>query len=344
MELIDKLNPDSFILFIAPPAWGKTSLILELYQKCDKSVVFLSPLRALAEEVFQRIKREKGAMMAKDLASKYTQELLQKKNGEQKKFFMVATVETFPFDLIDSLSPQQTVFIIDEFHLFYLWGETFRPLLKQMQYAIGAAGFPTLALSASFEKTLAKHWYLEYYQNYSNLYLVNYGNLNFKTLPQRKVAYVLFGKKLLEYQLTKDILSLNKHERIMLFCNYRNEVDKWYEFCTRHKIKALACVGGEVPRFLEAMSALADSQVIIATSVLSHGVNLPSFQKVYLNTCVENESFWLQMASRAGRKGENFEVHSLNTYHMDGRQKLRNLLYNFKLLANYFLIRNFGVW
>lgn len=336
MEIEKYLKPDHFLLFLAPPAWGKTSMILELYERSDLSFVFISPLRALAQEVYSKIKRLPGVLVDQEVKQA-------QKSWYQKKFFLVSTVESFPEDYLSAFEREKTLFIFDEFHLFYYWGESFRPHLKEFQYLIGAEGFATLALSATFSSQNIQLWVEEYFGRYNNLFVCNHGNYHFKNPAKEKYYFFLWGKKLVNFLFTRE-LKKHRGQTLLLFCQYRKEVDYWYDYCQRHKVRAVACVGGEVSRFLEQVHNCPRPDCIISTTVLSHGVNLPEISKVYVNYPVKNHSFWLQMTSRAGRRGGEFSIYSCDGFSLDLKQKLQNIFHNFRVLANYFLIRNFGVW
>ena len=49
------LHDNSMTLLIAPPAWGKTLMLISLL-KTGRKIIFLSPLRALAEELYEKTK------------------------------------------------------------------------------------------------------------------------------------------------------------------------------------------------------------------------------------------------------------------------------------------------
>ena len=53
------LGEKRLTVLMAPPGWGKTSLILDLYKSGNKKVIFVSPLRALANEFYERLKRDR---------------------------------------------------------------------------------------------------------------------------------------------------------------------------------------------------------------------------------------------------------------------------------------------
>ena len=58
MKLIEQLfYPSQFTLLTAPVASGKTKLVVEFYRDHQFKVVFVSPLRALANEVYHKLEK-----------------------------------------------------------------------------------------------------------------------------------------------------------------------------------------------------------------------------------------------------------------------------------------------
>lgn len=67
MKLIPELfHPSCFTLLTAPVASGKTRMVVEFYREYDFKIIYLSPLRALANEVFSNLKMrdEKNVFLA----------------------------------------------------------------------------------------------------------------------------------------------------------------------------------------------------------------------------------------------------------------------------------------
>ena len=52
--------------------------------------------------------------------------------------------------------------------------------------------------------------------------------------------------------------------------------------------------------------------LIVATTAISHGVNLPEIHRIYFAYPFKNRDFWIQMVGRGGRKGECFQVHTMD--------------------------------
>src|SRR5690606_2006907 len=106
-------------------------------------------------------------------------------------------------------------------------------------------------------------------------------------------------------------LSLGVENTILLFCKYRSEVEEYTKKYSQ-KYSLLSCVGGETKDFsLSLANSEAAPKLIIATTCLSHGVNLPLIARIYFTYLVEDLDFYTQMVGRGGRKGEVFEVHCL---------------------------------
>lgn len=105
-----------------------------------------------------------------------------------------------------------------------------------------------------------------------------------------------------------------KGEVFLYFCRSRREVDQLVERYGRLNLEVLGCKGGEVDLFLENLKNRSRPQVIFSTTCLSHGVNLPPISKVFISYTVENKDFWIQMAGRGGRRGEKYEVYTLESF------------------------------
>ena len=99
----------------------------------------------------------------------------------------------------------------------------------------------------------------------------------------------------------------------LVFCPYRNQVKELEEKLKAGGLNVLSCVGGESSEFTQKLLTIKNLDVIVATSVVSHGVNLPAIAKIYFLQKIENSDFYLQMVGRGGRGGEEFELHTLNS-------------------------------
>ena len=266
-------TPSTFLLFLAPPAWGKTSLVIDLYKDFSGKVVFLSPLRALAEEFYKRTKEEG------------IRPRILKKRGDcpinnyekERKSFLIATPETLDEKLWNVFERERPLFIIDEFHLFYTWGEDFRPLLWETTMKIANIGSSIFALSATFNENIFKQCKHDFTVGVERAYWIDIGNQEF-LYPPKSIVFMGWWKKQVFRIILFHCLRKRTEESYLVFCRYRYEVKRLVNLLQKEGINALGCVGGEVPVFQEALKKNHNS-VIVATSCLSHGVNLPVFQK-----------------------------------------------------------------
>ena len=130
IEYFDK--PHSFGCLISPPASGKTSFLLYLLDHYNDDVyqwIFISPLKALADEFANRLRDQDQ--------------------------ILVLTAEKLKSDKYQYLFHcEKTIFIIDEFHLFYQWGFSFRQALLDIWYQVSISRGHVLALTATLESTL----------------------------------------------------------------------------------------------------------------------------------------------------------------------------------------------
>ena len=304
----------SFTLLIAPPAWGKTRLIFNLYQNKRKPFIFVSPLRALAEEFFLAGGEFKKLTF---IDSRNKREKILQDFFEEKIDFLILTPEMLSYDALAFIDTMQEkpLFIFDEFHLYYLWGESFRPWIWEVVMGVSCLSCPILGLTATFNDELKKKWPVDFRNTRDNLFLIDLGNQTFKNWPQKIHYYPFFLKKQFNRYFIQTLLN-NEDECFLFFCRYRSEVDRWMDFCYRYKILALGCKGGEVVEFTKQLKKISRPRCIFATSALSHGVNLPSLIKVFIGYKTNDLDFWIQMASRGGRRGENFQVHSFDRFFM----------------------------
>ena len=290
----------SLTIFIAPPAWGKTSLLLEL----DAPWIFVSPLRALAEEFAQRLTQLNRKVR-----------ILRKRNdhawvefAKNPQGILVATPETLPSHLPAKVI-SECVLVLDEFHLFQTWGEEFRPLLREQLYAWANLGARILGLSATIEvdqMSEIKAWLAH---GFDFIFIIDLGNMRFKNAPEKIYRY---GKNLLAMKRRIYWESKVTRSKGIIFCKTRHQVKHWIHWFSSQRLNALACVGGQVEGFRLELENNQNVQWIITTSALSHGVNLPSFDHVFIDHRPNLESMWIQMAARGGRKGEKFYLHCMD--------------------------------
>ena len=300
---------------MAPPAWGKTRLLVNHLERGHHLWIFLSPLRALAEEFYKNCQHIKS------------RHLIQRR-GDWKDVYrgrrgtptlIVTTPECLVEERVEELAQGgQVCIIVDEFHLFYLWGESFRPVMWESLLALSCRGFSFIALSATMNQDIQARWKRDFLLAFDLLVAIDVGNGRFKHSPDRVHYFSPWGRRMLERRFLSVMVSHKQGGRgtVLLFCRYRRQVDGWLAFCRKRGIRAVGCKGGEVDRFIEEMGSLnRPPELIVSTTALSHGVNLPSIHKVFLSYKVESEDFWLQMATRGGRRGEGFEIYTLDSYH-----------------------------
>lgn len=313
-----------FNLLLAPPAWGKTSLILDLVKRQEGLWIFVSPLRALANEFYERAKECLNTCLIqsqKDLNMFYQQE-------EKKKYqIVVGTPEVFGDSFFENyVGKRARGIIIDEVHLFHSWGKSFRPYLLDSFYLCLSVGIPVLGLSATIEDALIKQLKHECLFAGVDLQIEDYGNFKLLNEPNKFYFYTKFGRSALLGSFTKIIKKKESDDCHLLFCETRSEVDYWLDYCARHKIEAIGCVGGKVKEFQDSLKKSKNLRVIVSTTVLSHGVNLPEIRNIFISYQVKDHAMWIQMIGRGGRKGEEFNVFSLESYDKSYWKNIKLLL------------------
>jgi ATP-dependent DNA helicase RecQ len=300
------LQKDCFVLFLAPPGWGKTRLLANLFHEFERKIIFVSPLRALAEEFLKSFEKNPNVLiMRKRSEGEIFDKFLKKKKG-----ILILTPELFKERYFLELSnlDDNHLLVLDEFHLFYTWGLDFRPILMEVLMGLAATPLPMLGLSATIGDT--NKIYQDFTLNFEHCFLINLGN---QTLMRPPVNVFWFlSKKVFNRRFLFE-LGRKKEGVFLYFCQYREEVDKWVNYCKKKGIKALGCKGGQVAQFVLELENVENLSCIFSTTALSHGVNLPSIRKVFIGYRVWDKDFWIQMTGRGGRRGESFEL-----YHFDG--------------------------
>lgn len=191
------------------------------------------------------------------------------------------------------------VVIFDEFHLLSYWGNTFRPLMWEVFESLSISSELVIGLTATLSEELQSEVEL-LSCGFENMFWVDQGNQSLKWKPS---SYVQLTKSFME----KCIFSLEQHGTSLIFCQYREEVALWEKKLMSAGFTVWACRGGEASEFGRRVATETPPQFIVATTVLSHGVNLPSIRRVFFFYPVRNKDFWIQMTARGGRRGEGFQ-------------------------------------
>jgi ATP-dependent DNA helicase RecQ len=290
-------------LILSPPASGKTQFIKNYLKEGFARVVYVSPLLSLGREVLNDFSKQFNVLFY-----------------EGDGLFQISTFDLIIiiperahhnfWNCLESKSSKDTIFVFDEFHLFYFWGDSFRQTLLEFYYDAMARDYSALFLSATMSEEQLSRWKTEQQYN-RDCYVLENGNnilINepiFTIKPQTS----LIMEKCLRYEIAK----LKQHECLLVFLPYRKQV-KSYAAYYRHtypKLRILSCISGEVHEFMMEMEK-DRPQIIFSTSVLSHGVNLPTIKRVFLYERDLSQAMWIQMVARGGRKGEKFGVYVKN--------------------------------
>ena len=301
------------ILLIAPTGSGKTSLLFDLYQNNFLQIIYIAPLRALVNEVYERAEKSE---LRNIFLWKNSQTIRESANNlkKKKKFFLVTTPELLDDGVFEEFP--HALYVFDEIHLFYYWGEDFRYILREKVWAAAAANVNLLALTATFAASELKVFTAELFSSIDAIHFINAGNQQIKTLPDKKIFYHSSKRNLFYKRLWGN---LGNGKSKILFCKKRSEVDWWRQKFKKEKTQALFCLGGAVAEFQAALKDCPGPEIIICTSALSHGVNLPQIQEVYLSYHIANIDFYWQMVGRAGRRGEKFVLHTFNSEQFNRR-------------------------
>jgi late competence protein required for DNA uptake (superfamily II DNA/RNA helicase) len=283
------------ILLTSPPASGKTYWINSFNESLgDQKLLVISPLRALAEEC--KLK------WGESIAVMTPEEWLIKKT---------------PFDVI----------VFDEFHLFFYWGDSFRPMMWEAFFEISQNAKLTILLTATVSQEMKREVQL-FACHFDSLTWIDHGNQKLRFEPTKYI------KAPTTLWLLKQIESEKQNSGVkLIFCKYREEVFKLEKQLKLLGHHCISCVGGESKDMAKKLSKIPDPDFIICTTVLSHGVNLPKIKRIYFLYKIHNLDFWIQMVARGGRRGEDFEVFSLES----------PVELNWSPLKNYFHVLLIGI-
>jgi len=288
------------IILTSPPASGKTYWIYSLRQTF-KAATFLvvSPLRALADEC--RLK------WGDDIPVVTPEEWLGKKTYAE-------------------------IIIFDEFHLFFYWGDSFRPLMWEMFFSVTQKSSFTFLLTATLNEKMKSEIML-FHTQFDSIYWVNNGNQRLMYKPFRYVKAP--SRKWIQNQFESE--EINKDVKL-IFCQYREEVFALEKKLTDQGYSCVSCVGGESKFMNKRLAECPRPDFIISTTVLSHGVNLPMIKKIYFTYKVINVDFWIQMVARGGRRGDQYQVFALE----EPFELKWNRFRNFILVLYFTLLQNFS--
>jgi superfamily II DNA or RNA helicase len=301
----------TFLLFTAPPAWGKTRMLFDIIKKSKKKIIYLSPLKALSLEFFQAVKKEFKAYGIGSSDFKLdTKVFLNSDRG-----ILIVTPELISSELIFEIGREKNryIVVIDEVHLFFYWGKTFRPHLLEVLWGIMSQEISLLALSATISDEIQICLNEGVSLNYKYGYYLNVANRELLYTPTKSFFYGYLGEKF----LNRRFLSIVKSSKgcVIYFVKYRQDVDRWLDLCSRLSINAIGCVGGDVDRFICDLKDRGNNLVcIFSTTVLSHGVNLPEISDVFIGYKVLDQDFLLQMVGRGGRRGGKFSIYLMDSY------------------------------
>ena len=264
-----------FVILTSPPASGKTFWIrtfLSGLENDQKKVGIISPLRALAEECLEEW-------------------------GHEMKISIMTPEEwlgnTINFDVI----------ILDEFHLYFYWGNSFRPQLWEAFFGLVERAELVIALTATVSSEIFQEM-RSFSLHFDSMLWINHGNQKLKYYPHQYI------KAYSQSWILEQIFSESKSSQTvkLIFCPYRKSVFQMKKKLERNGFSVVSCVGGEARDMRDKLSKCPRPHFIVATTVLSHGVNLPEISKIYLLYPLKNIDFWIQMVARGGRRGGGYQV------------------------------------
>lgn len=199
------------------------------------------------------------------------------------------------------------IVIFDEFHLLYYWGDSFRPVLWDVFITLSLEAELVIGLTATLSLEMRSD--VEFLDaGFEEIFWQDFGNQKLKNLPEKYL-------RLTQNYIENFLIHLPVKGTTLVFCEFREDVLDWEKKLKARGHKVWTCRGGEASAFGERVRKENSPDFIVCTTVLSHGVNLPAIERVFLMYPVENKDFWIQMVARGGRKGEAFQVFALEPPH-----------------------------
>lgn len=197
------------------------------------------------------------------------------------------------------------IIIFDEFHLYFYWGDAFRPMMWEMFFDVTQKAKITFLLTATLSIEMQNE-IRNFQSQFDSILWVDNGNQKLLYEPD---CYIKAPAK-------KWILDLietqKKNEDVkLIFCQYRDEVFALEQRLLKLGYTTITCVGGESKFMVKKLEDLPTPDFIISTTVLSHGVNLPAIRKIFFLYEISNPDFWIQMVARGGRRGDKYQVFAL---------------------------------
>lgn len=286
------MDRKKLLILTSPPASGKTYWIQSFQEQWAERLLVISPLRALANECIE-------------------------KNGSTTDFM---TPEEWMVK-----KTRREVVIIDEFHLFFYWGDTFRPVMWEAFFEISLHADLVILLTATLSPDMCDEL-KNFSLHFDEVNWLDRGNQRLKFFPSRYV------KALSKEWILEEIRCSKKKESVkLIFCEYRNEVFQLEKELCSLGYQCISCVGGEASEMAKKLKDNPSPDFIISTTVLSHGVNLPDIQKIFFTYPLKNMDFWIQMVARGGRRGEKYEVYALERPYNLKYSRIKNIFILFLL-------------
>lgn|GEM_PF-667133 len=332
------------IVLSAPLASGKTHFILKFIEeqfdqkfsrKTNLDIFYFAPLRTLVEEFQSKFQSAETInwRFKKPRRIYSVKEYVKEENERGIRIIADCCEQYLHLEKTDQGINREKIFFIDEFHLIFKWGEIFRPMLLEFIYWISERKGVVIGLSGTLKNFKDGPWgkYIEL--GFENNFFFDFGDGELRFPP--KACHIISNTTFSFLQCRWMILAriLFSKDKIiegttLVFLPTRNLVDSWLEFFEKflklapfEKFKAVHCLavkGGEIGEFQKILGSNQDDlvglqklRIILSTSVLSHGVNLPPVRLVVIPYAVQDFEIWLQMVGRGGRDGGGHEVFSL---------------------------------
>src|SRR5690606_8247867 len=126
-----------------------------------------------------------------------------------------------------------------EFHLFFYWGDSFRPIMWEVFFELSSNSELIIALSATISLEMQEE-IKKFNSEFSKILWVDLGNQILKFPP----AFYLKAPS--KQWISEEIKFQDRGEGTrLIFCEFRDEVKAVYEELTGLGFECISCVGGE---------------------------------------------------------------------------------------------------
>ncbi len=303
-EAIPKILSGKNLLLISPAASGKTeAVIIPLIERlkrenwCPLSILYVTPTRALVNDLFRRLREPLSAIGVK-IARKTLDH--NEFKPEQPQDLLITTPESF--DSLLTRSPQSLLNLkavcLDELHLIdnTYRGDQLRVLLKRLKL-LCKRELSFYAMSATIPDP----------ENLGKRYIEDFEVIQIKGV--KPLSYWLYHED--DLKTMSEIMRMSGYKKLIAFCNTRHHTEEFsrklrfyfsdYKVFTHH-----ASLSKKVREYVESLLHSQYPVICVATMTLELGIDVGDVDAIILYTPPPTCSSLLQRLGRGNRKENKF--------------------------------------